>query len=72
MKATELYFPVVLFIMLYKVAEILWFYHSKESCLVVLSSGGVQSRCTHGCIILPSYIFAADGTLPNSACGCGE
>ena len=39
MKATELYFPVVLFIMLYKevqtfefVDEILWFYHSSESC----------------------------------------
>ena len=39
MKATELYFPVVLFIMLYKVVqtfefvdEILWFYYSNESC----------------------------------------
>ena len=39
MKATEQYFPVVLFIMLYKVIltfdsvdEILWFYHSNESC----------------------------------------
>ena len=38
-KATERYFPVVLFIMLYKevqtfefVDEILWFYHSSESC----------------------------------------
>ena len=38
-KATERYFPVVLFIMLYKVVqtfefvdEILWFYHSNESC----------------------------------------
>ena len=39
MKATEQYFPVVLFIMLYKVVqtfefvdEILWFYYSNESC----------------------------------------
>ena len=38
MKATEQYFPVVLFIMLYKVAltfesvdEILWCHHSNES-----------------------------------------
>ena len=38
MKATEQYFPVVLFIMLYKVVltfesvdEILWCYHSNES-----------------------------------------
>ena len=38
MKATEQYFPVVLFIMLYKVIltfesvdEILWCYHSNES-----------------------------------------
>jgi len=52
-EATELYFPVVLFIMLYKVVqtvefvdEILWFYHSNESCGAALSSGGVQSRCT--------------------------
>ena len=52
-KATERYFPVVLFIMLYKVVqtfefvdEILWFYDSNESCWAVLSSGGVQSRCT--------------------------
>ena len=50
MKATEQYFPVVLFIMLYKVAqtfefvdEILWFYYSNESCWAVLSSGGVRS-----------------------------
>ena len=39
MKATEEYFPVVLFIMLYKVVltfesvdEILWCDHSNESC----------------------------------------
>ena len=39
MKATEQHFPVVLFIMLYKVVltfesvdEILWCYHSNESC----------------------------------------
>ena len=53
MKATEQYFPVVLFIMLYKmvqtfefVDEILWFYHSNESCWVVLSFAGVQPRCS--------------------------
>ena len=44
MKATEQYFPVVLFKMLYKVAltfesvdEILWCYHSSESYWAVLS-----------------------------------
>ena len=44
MKATEQYFPVVLFKMLYKVAltfesvdEILWCYHSNESYWAVLS-----------------------------------
>ena len=46
MKATEQYFPVVLFIMLYKVVptfesvdEILWCYHSNESYWAVLSCG---------------------------------
>ena len=44
MKATEQYFPVVLFIMLYKVVltfesvdEILWCYHSNETSSAVLS-----------------------------------
>ena len=48
MKATEEYFPVVLFIMLYKVVltfesvdEILWYDHSNESCWVVPSCGTV-------------------------------
>ena len=48
MKATEQYFPVVLFIMLYKVVltfesvdEILWCDHSNESYWVVLSCGTV-------------------------------
>ena len=48
MKATEQYFPVVLFIMLYKVVltsesldEILWCDHSNESYRVVLSYGTV-------------------------------
>ena len=48
MKATEQYFPVVLFIMLYKVVltfesvdEILKCDHSNESCWVVLSCGTV-------------------------------
>ena len=48
MKATEKYFPVVLFIMLYKVVltfksvdEILKCDHSKESFLAVLFSGAV-------------------------------
>ena len=46
MKATEQYFPVVLFIMLYKVVltfesvdEILWCDHSNESYWAVLSCG---------------------------------
>ena len=48
MKATEQYFPVVLFIMLYKVVltfesvdEILKCYHSNESYSAVLSCGTV-------------------------------
>ena len=48
MKATKQYFPVVLFIMLYKVVltfesvdEILWCDHSNESYRVVLSCGTV-------------------------------
>ena len=48
MKATEQYFPVVLFIMLYKVVlnfesvdEILWCDHSNESYSAVLSCGTV-------------------------------
>ena len=48
MKATELYFPVVLFIMLYKVVltfesvtEILKCHHSNESYWAVLSCGTV-------------------------------
>ena len=47
-KATEQYFPVVLFIMLYKVTltfesmdEILWCDHSNESCWAVLFCGTV-------------------------------
>ena len=48
MKATEQYFPVVLFIMLYKVVltsesvdEILWYDHSNESYWAVISCGTV-------------------------------
>ena len=48
LKATEQYFPVVLFIMLYKVVltfeavdEILKCDHSNESCLASLSCGAV-------------------------------
>ena len=48
MKATEQYFPVVLFITLYKVVltfesvdEILWCYHSIEGYWAVLSCGTV-------------------------------
>ena len=48
MKATEQYFPVVLFIMLYKMVlnfesadEILWCDHSNESYWAVLSCGTV-------------------------------
>ena len=46
MKAIEQYFPVVLFIMLYKVVlsfestdEILWCYHLNETSSAVLSCG---------------------------------
>ena len=49
MKATEQYFPVVLFIMLYKmvltfesVDEILWCDHSNESSLPVLTHGDIN------------------------------
>ena len=48
MKATEQYFPVVLFIMLYKVVltfesvdEILWCNHSNETSSAVLSNGTI-------------------------------
>ena len=48
MKATEQYFPVILFIMLYKVVlsfesvdEILWCDHSNKSYWAVLSCGTV-------------------------------
>ena len=53
MKATEQYFPVVLFIMLYKVVltfesvdEILWCYHSNETSSAVLSRGTIYLVCT--------------------------
>ena len=53
MKATEQYFPVVLFIMLYKVVltfesvdEILWCYHSNETSLAVLSHGTIYLVCS--------------------------
>ena len=49
MKATEQYFPVVLFIMLYKVVlsfesvdEILWCDHPNETSLAVLSLGSLM------------------------------
>ena len=48
MKANEQYFPVVLFIMLYKVIltfesvdEILWCYHSNETSSAELSHGTI-------------------------------
>ena len=53
MKATEQYFPVVLFIMLYKVVltfesvdEILWCDHSNETFSVVLSHGTIYFLCS--------------------------
>ena len=49
MKATEQYFPVVLFIMLYKVVrtfesvdEVLWCDHPNETSSVVLSQGTIS------------------------------
>ena len=53
MKATEQYFPVVLFIMLYKVVltfesvdEILWCNHSNETSSAVLSHGAIYLVCS--------------------------
>ena len=53
MKATEQYFPVVLFIMLYKVVltfesvdEILWCDHSNETSSAVLSHGTIYLVCS--------------------------
>ena len=53
MKATEQYFPVVLFIMLYKVVltfesvdEILWCYHLNETSSAVLSHGAIYLVCS--------------------------
>ena len=53
MKATEQYFPVVLFIMLYKVVltfesvdEILWCYHSNETSSAVLLHGTIYLVCS--------------------------
>jgi len=53
MKSTQKYFPVVLFIMLYKVVldfesghEILKCDHSNESYLAVLACGAVSVSCT--------------------------
>ena len=53
MKATEQYFLVVLFIMLYKVVltfesvdEILWCYHSNETSSAVLSHGTIYLVCS--------------------------
>ena len=55
MKATKQYFPVVLFIMLYKVVltfesmdEILWCDHSNESYWAVLSCGTVYHALQDG------------------------
>ena len=52
-KATEQYFPVVLFIMLYKVVltfesvdEILWCDHSNETSSAVLSHGTIYLVCS--------------------------
>ena len=53
MKATEQFFTVVLFIMLYKVAltfesvdEILWCDHSNETSSAVLSHGTIYLVCS--------------------------
>ena len=53
MKATEQYFPVVLFIMLYKVVltfesvdEILWCDHSNETSSAVFSHGTIYLVCS--------------------------
>ena len=57
MKATEQYFPVVLFIMLYKVVltfesvdKILWCDHSNESYWAVLSYGTIYPVVLFYCL----------------------
>ena len=62
MKATEQYFPVVLFIMLYKVVltfesvdEILMCDHSNESYWAVLSCGDVYYAVQGGSNVLEQY-----------------
>ena len=71
MKATEQYFPVVLFIMLYKVVltfesvdEILWCNHSNESYWAVLSSGtvyyAVQGRFKLRVLLDENFICGTD------------
>ena len=65
MKASEQYFPVVLFIMLYKVVltfesvdEILWCDHSDESYWAVLSCGAVYyvvQENSKFCLWMKSY-----------------
>ena len=64
MKATEQYFPVVLFIMLYEVIltfesvdEILKCDHSNESYLAVLSCGGaVYNHAINSGIMYPVFL----------------
>ena len=75
MKATEQYFPVVLFIMLYKVVltfesvdEILKYDHSNESYWAVLSCGTVYYAVKGGSYFLAcrlqSYFLSLNMELP--------
>ena len=63
MKATEQYFSVVLFIMLYKVVlpfesvdEILKCNHSNEGCWAVLSSGAVYYAVQGGSSFVVTWL----------------
>ena len=74
MKATEQYFPVVLFIMLYKVVltfesvyEILKCDHSNESYWVVLSCGAVYYAVQDG-----STFYAYGGNPKVQVVSCGR
>ena len=60
MKATEQYFPVVVFIMLYKVVVPLW---SKDEMLI--KNGSIQVKASNGnllrcCVLSTSHLLEPD------------
>ena len=75
MKATEQYFPVVLFIMLYKVVlsfesvnEILKCGHSNESHSAVRGCGAVYYALQAGCLMFQSVNEILKCGPPNESC----